>query len=564
MIPHPDQSVQFDTTNNLIIEGDNLEVLKLLQKSYLGKVKVIYIDPPYNTGTDFIYPDNYTESLQTYLEYTGQADAEGKKYSTNSDTDGRFHSKWLNMMYPRLYLARNLLRRDGVMLVSIDDGELSNLVRLLDDVFGEDNRLAILIWNKQHSQQQGIFKRYHEYVVVCARDKAGLAPISGGEGEIEAGALKKISRSNPASDFAFPAGVRFDAPDGTKLTGTFGDAEKVTVVEGVLEARDGATTQPVTLFAGWTQRDQMTRYFAGEEVLDSRGQRVVEFFFSSSGKLKCRKDRSRITPPTLLPPYGMVSEQTAYIEKLIGKAVFDNPKPVGMIADFLAWFADEEDTVLDFFAGSYTTCDAVLRANRRLHFIAVQLPEPVDPTTEAGKNAASLGLSRITDIGRERVLRVIDDLNSPTADLLSPGEQETRDLGFRVFSLAESNFLTWDAEESKDAARLADQLAMHVDHVREGRTDWDLLYEILLKSGFPLATTVEAIELAGKTVFSVADGALLLCLDRGLTLELVREIAAKAPERVVLLDEGFVGNDQLKTNAVQIFKTKGITSFKTV
>jgi adenine-specific DNA-methyltransferase len=558
--PCPGESVNWDSTENLIIEGDNLEVLKLLQKSYLGKVKMIYIDPPYNTGNDFIYPDNFTESLRTYLEYTGQVDSEGKKFSTNTDTDGRYHSKWLNMMYPRLYLARNLLREDGVIFASIDDGEVGNLQRLLDDVFGESNRLAILIWNKQHSQQQGVFKRYHEYVLVYARDGGKRGPIEGGEGEIEAGALKRVSRSNPASEFTFPAGVRFEAPDGTILTGEFGDSEKVTVVMGQLRAEGGHTVEEVTLSAGWTQKTQMTAYFSGEDVVDTRGQRVLEFFFNSAGKLKCRKERGRITPSSILREYGMVSEPTAYISRLFGKPVFDNPKPVDMLGDFVEWFADPGDLVLDFFAGSYTICDAVLRRAPEVRFMTIQLPEPVDLETEAGKNAHSLGLDFITDVGLARTKLVIEDLGQQLADEAVPMP------GFRVFRLDESNFATWDSQAPEEPEELAEQLEMHVNHVREGRSDEDLLFELLLKSGFTLDTPIQELALGGEKVYSVHDGMLVVCLARTITQELIDQIAdlVPTPGRVVCLDEGLAGNDQLKVNANETFRTKGVESFNTV
>ncbi|MBU4270896.1 MAG: site-specific DNA-methyltransferase, partial [Planctomycetes bacterium] len=266
--PCPEDSVDWDTTHNLMIEGDNLEVLKLLQKSYAGKVKLIYIDPPYNTGGDFVYPDDFQDNIKNYLMRTGQMESDGRRNSSNTEASGRFHTDWLNMMYPRLRLARNLLDKEGVILVSVDDGEVQHMKMLLAEVLGEENFLAILIWNKQHSQQQGLFKRYHEYVICFAKRAELLDNIGGGEGEIDAGALKKISRGNPASDFLFPPGVRFDAPDGFELAGTFGNSEQVTVISGRFVCEGGKTAQAVTLRAGWTQRNQMESWFAGRETLD--------------------------------------------------------------------------------------------------------------------------------------------------------------------------------------------------------------------------------------------------------------------------------------------------------
>ncbi len=271
--PIRDKSVNFDTTKNLFIEGDNLDALKLLQESYLGKIKLIYIDPPYNTGNDFVYDDDYAETVSDYLARSGQTDLEGTRLVANTEANGRFHSDWLSMMYPRLKLARNVLAPNGVLAVSIDDGEHASLKRVLDEIFGERNFLASLIWNKQHSQQQGIFKRYHEYVLVYARDATQLQYISGGEGLIEAGALKKVSKSNPASDFEFPAGVRFDAPDGTVISGEYGGSERVIVVHGKLRSERGRTAEKVTLRAGWTQKNQMRSWFEGSMTVDTRGQK---------------------------------------------------------------------------------------------------------------------------------------------------------------------------------------------------------------------------------------------------------------------------------------------------
>ena len=267
--PVPEESVDWDTTQNLYIEGDNLEVLKLLQTAYYRKVKMIYIDPPYNTDKDFVYSDSYKDPIKHYKEVTSQTT------KSNPETMGRFHTAWLNMMYPRLRLAANLLLDDGVIFISIDFHEVYNLRKLCNEVFGEENFITELIWNKQHSQQQGIFKMYHETVLVYAKYAERQQNINGGEGIIEAGALKKVSKGNPKSDFSFPAGVRFEAPEGTIIEGEFGDSEKVEVIAGRLVCEGGKTKEPVTLAAGWTQKDQMTKYFNGEEVYDTKGQKVL-------------------------------------------------------------------------------------------------------------------------------------------------------------------------------------------------------------------------------------------------------------------------------------------------
>jgi len=244
--PIRDESVQFDATRNIFIEGDNLDFLKIIQENYIGEVKLIYIDPPYNTGNDFVYKDDFTQSTDQFMEGSRQKDEIGNRLVSNTETSGRFDSNWLSMMYPRLRLAHRLLSDLGIIMMSIDDNEVHNLRRMCDEVFGRRNFVCTLIWNKQHSQQQGLFKKYHEYVVVYAKNVQKQENITGGEGIIEAGALKKISKANPASEFTFPADVRFDAPDGTTLTGTFGDSEKVSVIRGQLVAQDGKTLEGVT------------------------------------------------------------------------------------------------------------------------------------------------------------------------------------------------------------------------------------------------------------------------------------------------------------------------------
>jgi adenine-specific DNA-methyltransferase len=572
--PYPEESVHFDTTQNLIIEGDNLEVLKLLQKSYLGKVKMIYIDPPYNTGNDFIYPDNYSESLQTYLEYTGQVDAEGKKFSTNAETEGRFHSKWLNMMYPRLFLAKNLLREDGALFVSCDDNEAHNLRELCNEILGEENFIAQLTWEgagKNDARQIGIS---HEYVVVYARHRAAL----------------------PRDWTIAKAGVER----------VLKEAERLRVIHG--DNWEAASTD----LASWFRHNKATPSFAlrrfrfidkngvyKEDDPTAPGGRKFDLINPQTGKvLPLRKNRgwafdqeefnklveegrvtfvtdesvmvrrylhetNRLTPQSVF--YQPARSASERLNRLMNAKVFEFPKDETVIAQFVEMAASVPNAlVLDFFAGSGTTAHAVLDLNKQddgnRKFILVQLPEPCAPDSTAYKT----GYKTIADICKERVRRVIRELNNEEAGKLDLEQDKKQDRGFRVFKLAESNFKPWNAEVSQEVGTLEKQLDLHVDHIQEGRTADDLLYEILLKSGFQLATPVQALQLADKTVHSVSGGALFVCLERALTMELIRAMAEKKPERVVCLDEGFAGNDQLKTNAVQIFKSKGVTSFKTV
>jgi adenine-specific DNA-methyltransferase len=551
LLPAPAESVNWDSTENMIIEGDNLEVLKLLQKSYLGKVKMIYIDPPYNTGNDFIYPDNYAESLQTYLEYTGQVDSQGKKFSTNTDTEGRFHSKWLNMMYPRLYLARNLLRDDGVIFVSIDDVESSNLRLMLADIFGEENLLAQLVWNLRTGTTAGHFTRSHEYIVAYARNKLSLPNFSAEEGasDICHGALKRISRGNPASIIEFPAGMEFEGDTAT-FSGELGGDERQIILSDKMVFEKGRLKHPVKIKAGWAMRNQVLSWIAGEETIDSKGQEVKRFYFNKKGILWYEKERGTINPKTVLSDLGSTKSGSSELVKLFGFKAMDYPKPVSLIQYLVQTVTTKDSIIMDFFAGSGTTAQAVLdansqdRGNRR--FILVQLPEPTPEDSEARK----AGFPTISSFCEERVRRVLKAMDGAA--------------GFRILRLAESNFKVWDSARPEHPDVLQRRLTDHIHHIREGRSEQDILTELLLKSGFPPTVSVQEVSVAEKKAFVVGDGELLICLDRHLTREAIRAIADLHPKRVVCLDEGFEGDDQLKVNAAQTFKTKGVTSFQTV
>ena len=560
LIPDKEKSINFDETENIFIEGENLEVLKVLQKSYFGKVKMISIDPPYNTGNDsFIYPDKFSETKAEYEKRVGDKDEEGYMtkdgmFKKNSKENGQYHSNWLNMMMPRLYLAKNLLKQEGVILVSIDDYEVHNLRLMMNEIFGEENFICQLIWNKQHSQQQGLFKKYHEYILLYAKNETLHTNISGGDGIIDAGALKKVSRGNPESTFTFPVGVRFEAPEGTKIEGTFGDAEKVTVVDGALICENGKTKESVTISAGWTQKDQMTQYFLGKEVLDTKGQKVVEFYFNSKGKLKCLKERSKITPSTILPEYGMVSSQTAYVASLFGNTpVFDNPKPIKMIIDFIDWFCEENDIVLDFFGGSGTLGEAAIQSKSKPKFIVVQLDEKIDDSSESGKNAIKLGFNTISELSASRISRAIQKIKSDNSLF-----QESNDLGFKLLKLKDSNFKQWQQIDGKDAKALAEQMKLFVDPVSESATIENMVYELLLKSGKNINSKIEK----KQNYFSINENEMVLILEKA-SQEIIDLVIGSKPNKVIALDKLFKGNDQLKTNTVLQMRDASI-EFKTI
>ena len=573
--PAPEESINFDTTENLIIEGDNLEVLKLLQKSYLGKVKMIYIDPPYNTGNDFIYPDNYTESLQTYLEYTGQVDAEGRKFGTNTEADGRFHSKWLNMMYPRLYLARNLLREDGAVFISIDEAEHPNLRALCNEVFGEENFIADMVWAAGRKNDSKHISVSHEYILVYVRNmmylkEQGIIWRQRKEGLEDIYATYDRLRKKYDTNYAaiqtglkdWYAGLPDTHPAKKHRHYSCVDKRGIYFPADIswpggggptYEVLHPATGKPCTVPSrGWmfSKPEKMAEAIADDQVHFGEDEASVPCIKSHL------KDREDEVPYSIFYQDGRAA--TKRLRELLGADVFENPKDETVLAKILEFAGDKNAVVLDFFAGSGTTAHSVLEQNKQdsgnRKFFLVQLPEPTDRND----------YPTIADITKERVRRVIKKLNDEDAGQLDLNDAKKQDRGFRVFKLAESNFKPWNAEVPHDKQALARQLELHIDHIREGRTQEDILYEILLKSGFALTAPVEMLQLAGKTVYSVAEGALFICLERALTLELIRAMAERKPERVVCLDEGFAGNDQLKANAVQIFKTKGITSFKTV
>jgi len=608
--PAPNESVNFDTTENLIIEGDNLEVLKILQKSYLNKVKMIYIDPPYNTGNDFIYPDNYAESLQTYLEYSGQVDAEGRKFGTNTEADGRFHSKWLNMMYPRLYLARNLLREDGVILISIDDAELDNLRRILAEIFGEENLIACMVWEKGRKNDAKLISVGHEYLLIYARslerlkelntvwreEKPGareiweyyvkLREVNGQddkkiEAQLQAwfsslpkthpsrkwSRYRRVDKNGPWRDdnISWPGGdgPRYDVihpgtgkPCKVPERGwvySKPETMQLRIAQGIVEFRDDHTEPPY--------RKSHIRPIANE--FDDIENRELDDEF------ELEPDEELATQVRGSYFYKQSQVSVKYLRKLMGAKLFNNPKDHEELRKLIFYMIGKEanDIVLDFFGGSGTTAESVLQLNQEQRtnhkFIIVQLPEPCNPKEKSGKAALSAGLATVCEVAKERVRRVIRKLNGDGNGKLDLEGLKQQDRGFRVFKLAESNFRVWDAETASDHETLEKQLALHIDHLRADRTTFDVLYEILLKSGFLLTATVEKISLAGKTVFGVAGGALLICLERELTLELIRAMTDKKPERVVCLDEGFAGNDQLKTNSAQTFKTRNIV-FRTI
>lgn len=592
LLPMREQSVDFDSTENLIIEGDNLEVLKLLQKSYYGKVKMIYIDPPYNTGNEFIYPDNFHEGLQDYLKYSAQVDDEGRKQSSNAETGGRYHSNWLSMMYPRLFLARNLLREDGIVVVHIDEHELENLILMLNEIFGSENNLGTIAWDKKNPKGDSTGISYqHESIVVFSRNREQLSDSH------------ELVRNKANADVMFEQAKKLWRQLGNTLLpqDLASVAKKYGINKEYFQDYEVEFTYQniLSTYADWiSEQDNLSGGEAAYNKLDENGEiyRLVhmgwpnkkkapdEYFIPlihpKTGKPCPVPERGWRNPPETMKKYldlgeivfgedetvqpqrkyllrNNVTEGIPSVLRFGGsddalfkelKLNFDNPKPYRFSADLITYFTNgTKDIVLDFFAGSGTTAHAVMEANRRDNgnrkFILVQLPEPTD-------NPA---YPTIADITRERVRRVSAKLKAAQAapDLLSDASDKVPpDLGFKAMRLSSSNFKVWDGRADQ-VADVGATLKLFAEHVLPGRTSEDILYELLLKTGFPLTTPLSSLTLAGKQVFRAAEGALLICLDHTLSLEVIEAMVALDPWLVLCLDAGFSGQDQLKANAMQ-------------
>ncbi len=564
--PCPEESVDWDNTENLYIEGDNLDVLKLLQESYFESIKMIYIDPPYNTGNDFIYNDDFKLTTSEYSEEIGEYDEDGYRLFKNTDSNGRFHSDWSSMIYSRLMLARNLLSKDGVIFISINDKEISGLKDICNEVFGEPNFLATLIWDKNHSAQAGIFKVYHEYILVYCKDVFQIKTPKSIEHDLfEAGAMKKVSGRHPASEFTFPAGTRFDAPDGTVLEGEYGETEKVVVTKGRMIAKDGKLLEDVTLKAGFTQANQMKQYFYGDRdsLVDSQGQKVVEFYFNSTGKIKIVKERSVESPQTTCH-YGTQGAASTELANLFGieESPFSSPKPVSMLKDFIIRFMNDGDTILDFFSGSATTAHAVfetnLQSSMNVKYILVQIAEDLDKSLKSAQKDAvrtlQVGIElldkinkphTICEIGKERIRRAGKKVCESTS-----GNSPKLDVGFRVLKLDDSNM---NDVYYSPAEYSQNMLAMLESNVKSDRTDLDLLFGCLLEWGLPLSLPYSSEKVEGCTVHNYNDGDLIACFDENIPDSVIKAIAKQQPLRAVFRDSSFAGSPS-KINVGEIFK----------
>jgi adenine-specific DNA-methyltransferase len=566
--PRPEESVDWATTQNVFIEGDNLEVLKLLQKAYFGKIKMIYIDPPYNTGKEFIYPDKYAETLDTYLEYTGQKAADGKKFSTNSDTSGRFHSRWLNMMYPRLYLAKNLLRQDGVIFISVDDHEQPNLRIICDSIFGAENFVGPICWKNATDNNPTNIAVEHEYILCYCRSRDHLSPewkssISPAKDVlIEVGAtLCADSQDDEALQEAYTKWYRenkaylgpLDRYKYIDRGGVYTGSQSVhnPGKEGyrydVMHPKTGKPCQQPLMGYRFPEETMKRMIEEGRILFGEDETKIVEI------KVYANEYKAKLSSVIELDGrLGAYDVRSVFPET---SKVFSNPKPVELIKELIGFATEGGDIVFDFFAGSGTTAQAVIEldaSGSKRSFILVQLPEPLDTSKPEQKVAAEFcakhGIApNIAALARERIRRVCRAQSS------AEGGKE----GFKSFQLSTSCFSSWDGDQSVIAdADLLKQLERHADHLAANAKSDDILFELLMKDGFQLSVPVATLKLAEKDVFSVADGALLICLDRQLSQEVIDAMAEMEPSRVICLDAGFQGNDQLKANAVQTFKAR--------
>ena len=504
LLPSPDESVDWDTTRNAFIAGDNLEVLKLLYKPYFGRVKMIYIDPPYNTGNDFIYPDNYADPLDAYLRLTGQKDAQGNLLTSNPETSGRYHSAWLSMMYPRLFLARQLLRDDGVIFVSIDDHEVHNLRLLMNEVFGEENFVATIIWQKVYSPKNTArhFSEDHDYILAYARSATSWMPNALPRTE-EADARY----SNPDDD---PRGPWMS--DNLTARNYYSEGQYEVASPSGRRFRPSTGSYWRVKYERFVQLDADGRIWWGA---DGNGMPRLKRFLSDV--------KQGIVPQTLWKYVDVGHTQEAK-QELLGlvdfestENVLDTVKPSRLIERMLrlATTSCEGDIVVDFFAGGCSTAHAVLKLNHEdggnRRFICVQLPEPL-PKAEAR-------LSTIADIGKERIRRVIARMREEDAGKLDLSTRETpEDLGFRVYRLAPSHYRPWEGVEGETPEEYAGQMALFTDPLRPGWTAAGLLWEVALREGYGLDARVEPVDaVATNAVYRVTDPDreqnFLICLD---------------------------------------------------
>ena len=512
-------------TENIYIEGDNLDALKLLQETYLGKVKMIYIDPPYNTGNDFIYEDDFSQDADDYLGNSGQFDEEGNRLVQNTESNGRFHTDWLNMMYPRLRLAKDLLSDDGIVFISIDDNEVENLKKICCEIFGQSNFIANIIW--QHSIQPkgylGTFSVHHNHILCFSRSSNFEL------GSFERTAEDNKAYSNPDND-----------PKGPWRSGDVRNAlYRPNLIYDIISP-SGKVIKPCENGWRWSKETVQEKIRTGEIIFSKDETRIIRKIYLST--LAGR------APETIWfgKDVGTTREAMNELKKLFDKPPFDTPKPTGLIKKLQQLIQDKEYIVLDFFSGSATTAHAVMQLNAEdgghRKFIMVQLPEQTDAKSEAYK----AGYKTICDIGEERIRRAGKKIKAE-----SPLTTTDLDIGFRVFKVDSTNM---EDVYYRPADYSQGQMELFADNIKPDRTPEDLLFQVMLDLGILLSSDIQETEIAGKKVFSVADGYLIACFDKDVTEETVKAIAQKQPVYAVFRDSS-MASDSVATNFEQIFET---------
>ncbi|ECG8599720.1 site-specific DNA-methyltransferase [Salmonella enterica subsp. salamae] len=563
--PCKEESVDWDSTQNLFIEGDNLEVLKLLQKSYHKKVKMIYIDPPYNTGKDFVYKDNFKDNIRNYKEVTGQLDGEGRNLSSNPETSGRYHTDWLNMMYPRLKLARNLLKDNGVIFISIDESETANLQKISDEIFGEENllgRISVVSNLKGRSDDKHFATAHND---LLAYQKVNF--ITNGVPLPE----EYLEDYDQLDD----QGRRFRL-QGLRKRGTGAKREDrpnmyypfyVDIKTGAVSLEKSELFSEVVLPVLSDGADGRWRW-----GFDTSSERISELTAKTVGKenrwdvfqidyAETDDGEKRIKPKSIWMGSEFANETgTLEVKKLLSSGVFDTPKPIGLVKYIMEQALDisSPEIVLDFFAGSATTAHALLEFNieskSKFRFITVQLPELCDEKSAAFK----AGYKTIAEISKERIRQAAIKLGAENPDYQG-------DLGFKVFKLDSTNIKPWELDFDLTEQDLEDQIS----NIKHDRKEEDVLYEVLLKYGLDLTLPITEHSVAGHKVFDIGMGALMICLSDDITLDVVEGIATLKDElkpeimRVVFKDAGFA-DDVVKTNAVQILKQAGIEDVRSL
>jgi adenine-specific DNA-methyltransferase len=591
--PQPEQSINFGTTENVFIEGENLEVLKVLQKSYYNKVKCIIIDPPYNTGNDsFIYPDSFKESKAEYEKRIGDKDEEGYLmkeglFRKNSKDSGHYHSNWLSMMYPRLFLAKNLLKDDGVVFVHIDNNEIHNLRLLMNEIFGEENFIECITWNKRVPKNDKGIGNIHEYILIYVKDnslkhefimqKNGLEEI---DELVQKLKKKKVELAEAEKEIqklynkkGYDRGITlYNSLDKDfrlwgKINMSWPNADTFGPRYDVIHPK---TSKVVNVpDRGWRWKEDTFNNAAG--IVEGKYKSIIELH---DGTFLCGRiwfDKNENTQPSsinyldevdtllLRSILSIKSDGGIEVEKLFeGKSIFSYPKPTALESILIKSLATNQDgIVLDFFCGSGTSAQSVLELNKEdggnRKFIMVQLPELCDENSEALK----AGYKTIADISQERIRRVIDKIKKETAQLKIIKEKQTLDLGFKVFKLSPSNFKIWRGNEITED-NLVTQLDAFTNPVKAESKKENMLYELIIKAGYLLTDKVVVQE----KFFSVKSGELIIALEE-MNQQIIDNIIKAQPQKVITLDNLFTGNDQLKTNTVLQMKDAGI-DFKTI